>query len=90
MGGRPATSGANPSSSAQNSPQGGASDAPPQTAERPPITGNTQGVIGMPDMKLDNNAQNAAQGSIVTSEKNNVKIEKGTFMLLRVNQAGQQ
>jgi len=71
----------------QSYPQGsGGSDNPPQTAARPPITGNTQGVIGMPDVKLET-AQNATQGSVLTSEKNNVKIEKGTFMLLRVNQA---
>jgi len=91
MAGRAPASGASPPSSAQTSPQAGAaSDTPTQAAERPAINGNTQGVIGMPDMKLENSAQNAAQGSVVTSEKNNVKIEKGTFMLLRVNQAGQQ
>ncbi len=53
---------------------------------RPPITSNTQGVIGMPDVKLEANAQNGAQGSIVSSEKSNVKLESGTIMLLRVNQ----
>jgi len=53
---------------------------------RPPITGNTQGVIGMPDLKLSSNEQNAAQGSVVSSEKSNVKLESGTLMLLRVNQ----
>lgn len=53
---------------------------------RPPITGNTQGVIGMPDVKLEANAQNGGQGSIVSSEKSNIKLESGTIMLLRVNQ----
>jgi hypothetical protein len=52
---------------------------------RPPITGNTQGVIGMPDVRLEANPKNGAQGSIVSSEKNNVKLESGTVMLLRVN-----
>jgi hypothetical protein len=52
---------------------------------RPPITGNTRGVIGMADVKLEN-AQNGAQGSIVSSEKSNVKLESGTVLLLRVNQ----
>ena len=52
---------------------------------RPPITASTQGVIGMSDMKLAANAENA-QGSVVSSEKNNVKLESGTIMLLRVNQ----
>jgi hypothetical protein len=31
-------------------------------------------------------AQDTAQGSVVSSEKSNVKLESGTFMLLRVNQ----
>jgi hypothetical protein len=29
-------------------------------------------------------AQNSAQGSVMSSAKNNVKLESGTFMLLRV------
>jgi hypothetical protein len=52
---------------------------------RPPITGNTQGVIGMPDLKLEANAHGGAQGSVVSSQKSNVKLESGTVMLLRVN-----
>jgi len=55
------------------------------TAERPPVTGNTQGVVGISNLKLEA-AQNAAQGSLMSSEKNNVKLESGTFMLLRVQQ----
>jgi hypothetical protein len=31
-------------------------------------------------------ALNAAQGSLMSSEKNNVKLESGTMMLLRVSQ----
>lgn len=54
-------------------------------AQRPPITGNTQGVIGMPDLKLASSGQNASQGSVVSSEKGNVKLESGTILLLRVN-----
>lgn len=83
---------------AGRTPTGGTSQAPqpssnyppgegssqPQSNAHPPITGNTQGVIGMPNVKLQT-AQNTAQGSLMTSEKNNVKIEKGTMMLLRVN-----
>jgi hypothetical protein len=67
-------------------PGGGSSDTQPQASARPPITGNTQGVIGMPDVKLEAAAQNSAQGSVMTSEKSNVKIEKGTMLLLRVHQ----
>ena len=74
-------------SAQQNYPQGGGTpESAPQTSARPPITGNTQGVIGIDNVKLDSNAQNATQGSVVTSDKNNVKIEKGTMMLLRVSQ----
>ncbi len=50
-----------------------------------PITGNTQGVVGISNLKLSA-APDATQGSVVSSEKNNVKLESGTFMLLRVNQ----
>jgi hypothetical protein len=86
-GGRPGAmgGGSNPPPR-QNYPQGGAPEEQSQPTTRPPITGDTQGVIGMPDVNLASSAQNAAEGSVVTSEKNNVKIEKGTLMLLRVNQ----
>ncbi len=50
-----------------------------------PVTGNTQGVVGISNLKLSM-AQDTAQGSVVSSEKSNVKLESGTFMLLRVNQ----
>jgi hypothetical protein len=40
----------------------------------------------MSDLRLESGSQNSQQGSLLTSEKNNVKIEKGTMMLLRVNQ----
>jgi hypothetical protein len=66
---------------------GGNSQA--QAGGRPNITGNTQGVIGIPDLKLETSAQNstpnASQGSVLSSEKNNVKLESGTLMLLRVS-----
>lgn len=84
-GSRAGATGASPSAQ-QNYPPGGASDSSPQGEARPPITGNTQGVIGMSDVKLESGSQNSQQGSLLTSEKNNVKIERGTFMLLRVNQ----
>ena len=51
-----------------------------------PITGKTEGVVGLRDLKLATTATAASQGSVVSSEKNNVKLESGTFMLLRVNQ----
>jgi hypothetical protein len=74
-------------SAQQNSPAGaGASESETQNNARPEINGNTQGVIGISDVKLDSGSQNSQQGSVLTSEKNNVKIEKGTMLLLRVNQ----
>ena len=84
-GSRAGASGASPASQ-QNYPSGAASESSPQGEARPAITGNTQGVIGMSDVRLESGSQNSQQGSLLTSEKNNVKIEKGTMMLLRVNQ----
>jgi hypothetical protein len=52
---------------------------------QPKITGDTKGVVGISDLSLSPTAD-AQQGSILTSEKNNVKLEGGTFMLLRVSQ----
>jgi hypothetical protein len=67
------------------------SESPSADAQSPsgahaPITANTQGVVGMSDLKLVTAAPDATQGSLVSSEKNNVKLESGTIMLLRVNQ----
>lgn len=50
-----------------------------------PITGNTQGVLGIANMTLAAGT-GTAQGSVVTSDKNNIKLESGTLMLLRVTQ----
>lgn len=52
---------------------------------RPTITGETQGIVGISNLNLSTVA-GAAQGSIISSDKNNVKLESGTLMLLRVNQ----
>ena len=51
----------------------------------PPITATTQGVVGIRNLKLAT-AANSTQSSTVSSEKDNVKLESGTFMLLRVIQ----
>lgn len=53
--------------------------------ERRSITANTQGVVGIPDFRLSTPGD-LPQGSLISSEKNNVKLESGTLMLLRVNQ----
>lgn len=73
-------------SGSQNYPQGGGDGSQPQETARPPITANTRGVIGMSDVKLETASQASPQGTVLSSEKNNVKIEKGTMMLLRVDQ----
>jgi hypothetical protein len=85
MAGRTPTGGSSQAPQPRNPPSEGSSDSQPQTSARPQINGSTQGVIGMPDVKLQTTAQNTTQGSLMTSEKNNVKIEKGTLLLLRVN-----
>jgi hypothetical protein len=52
---------------------------------RPPITANTQGIVGIPNYQLSTTGDEA-HGSVVRSEKNNVKLESGTLLLLKVNQ----
>jgi hypothetical protein len=61
------------------------SDTAQGSGARPSITGSTQGVVGISDLKLES-AQNATQGSVLSSEKNNVKVESGTMLLLKVTQ----
>jgi hypothetical protein len=41
-------------------------------------------VVGISNLKLSP-ASNPAQGSVVSSDKNNVKLESGTLLLLKVN-----
>jgi len=81
MAGRAPVSGAAPPRPAST----GGTDTQAGGNSRPPINGSTQGVIGMPELKLEANAENAALGSVMSSEKSNVKLESGTLMLLRVN-----
>jgi hypothetical protein len=75
-----------PPPSASNGGGNAPSDAQAANTRRPPITSQTQGVVGLSNLKLESSNQGAAQGSVVTSEKNNVKLESGTMMLLRVNE----
>lgn len=49
-----------------------------------PITQSTQGVLGIQNLTLST-IPNSPQGSVLTSDKKNVKLEGGTLMLLRVN-----
>jgi hypothetical protein len=61
------------------------SDASAGNSSNPQITASTQGVIGISNYKLSTPGD-VTQGSVVSSEKSNVKLESGTLMLLRVNQ----
>jgi hypothetical protein len=56
------------------------------SSARGPITAQTQGVVGLPNLKLERAGETPTNGSLVTSEKNNVKLDSGTMLLLRVNQ----
>ncbi len=90
-GGRGGAMGGN--TSAPNTPSSGESapntnNPQAQAAPNPPITEATKGMVGFKDMNLG--APDANNGSVVTSEKNNVKLEDGTLMLLRVSPAAQQ
>ena len=53
-------------------------------AARPPINAQTQGVVGISNLSLQQ--ANGDLGSVMASEKNNVKLESGTMLLLKVNQ----
>jgi hypothetical protein len=55
----------------------------PQGSKRPPINAQTQGVIGISNVTLAAGSS-PAQGSVLTSDKNNVKLESGTMLLLKV------
>ena len=71
------------------SPSAAGGEAPaevqPRTEPHQPITASTQGVVGIANLKLSS-TQDAKMGSVVSSEKSNVKLDSGTFILLRVNQ----
>ncbi len=73
-----------PQPSASPSPDAEGTEGQQQSGARPPINGNTQGVVGISNLKLEP-AANTAQGSVLSSEKNNVKMESGTMLLLKVN-----
>jgi hypothetical protein len=56
-----------------------------QTETAPVVTAATQGVVGISDLRLSSTA-NSNNGSVISSEKGNVKLESGTLFLLRVSQ----
>lgn len=84
-GGMSGSSGAATAPPPTSAPSGGGGEAENAGNSRPPINAQTQGVIGISNLTLSPSA-NASQGSVMTSEKNNVKLESGTMLLLKVNQ----
>ncbi|MFZ0295388.1 MAG: hypothetical protein WAL52_17385 [Candidatus Sulfotelmatobacter sp.] len=85
-GARPGMSGSAPAPTSASAGNDMPSDNGAAKSSRPPITAQTQGVVGISNLTLNPAASNSTEGSVVTSEKNNVKLESGTMMLLRVNQ----
>ena len=85
--GRPGAMGGAAPQSPSTPPTSGSAPAevPAGNQAQPQITGNTQGVVGIPNLKLSA-APDPTNGSVVSSEKKNVKLDDGTFLLLRVNQ----
>ena len=86
--GRPGMSGGSatpPSASPSAGDNTGAPGSGSANGGMPPINGQTTGVIGIPHLTLQSGSA-GNQGSVITSDKNNVKLENGTLMLLKVNQ----
>jgi hypothetical protein len=81
-GGRPGMGTGTMPQSANPPTAGGQTNTP--AGNNPPITANTKGVVGLSNLELSSAA--TADGSIISSEKSNVKLDGGTLMLLRVNQ----
>ncbi len=81
--------GMSPGSPSTPSPSTTGGEAPATTqapqAAHEQITADTQGVVGISNLKLSPTAD-PKTGSVMTSDKGNVKLESGTLMLLRVNQ----
>jgi hypothetical protein len=86
-GGRSAGMGTSSPSTVSPSAAGGEAPATtqPGAATHEPVTASTQGVVGISNLTLSATPDTKV-GSVVSSEKSNVKLESGTFMLLRVNQ----
>jgi hypothetical protein len=82
--GRPGAMGGSAPQATPTPSTGGTTPTDSQPSAHAPITAETQGVVGISNLKLEPAAQ-ANQGSVVSSDKNNVKLESGTMMLLRVN-----
>ncbi len=49
------------------------------------LTSSAHGVVGLPGMSLKGQASSSTQGSVITSQGQNVHLDSGTQMVLRVN-----
>ncbi len=49
------------------------------------LTSSAHGVVGLPGLSLNANSSTSAQGSVITSQNQNVHLDSGTQMVLRVN-----
>ena len=76
------TKGGRPSGMSMPSSVGPDNSGSQPATRMPAVTGQTQGVVGNSNLKLAADGQ----GSVISSDKGNVKVEPGTLMLLRVNQ----
>jgi hypothetical protein len=79
MGGaRTGGTGASPSGSGYPGNAPAESGAPPSTGAGP-LSPSSQGVVGLPELSL----QDSAQGSVITSSRGNVHLDSGTQLILR-------
>jgi hypothetical protein len=85
MGGTPQQPAPSSYPTGNNQPNSSESNNAPATNANQPITAKTQGIVGVSNYKLSTPGD-VTQGSVVSSEKSNVKLESGTVLLLRVNQ----
>jgi hypothetical protein len=49
------------------------------------LDASSRGVVGLPNLTLSASASSSAQGSVIASDKGNVKLDSGTELVLRAN-----
>ena len=69
-----------PRNNTPSTPQPEQTGGMPSGASNPPLTGTSQGVIGLKGYSL---SQGAMQDSVISSQDHNVKLESGTQILLK-------
>ena len=71
--------------SAVGSAAGGTVSGATSAASMGRVTSGSQGVIGLKGLSLNGAATNSTQGSVISSNSQNVHLDSGTQMVLRVN-----